>query len=87
MKYSSLTQRCITNEIILIANRVKSYFNKFIYILNLSVLDLFALTLQWQIDTTSSCRIPQVRKEARVVSRSGAISDLPFFISVLAHYP
>ncbi len=32
MKYSSLTQRCITNEIILIAKRAKSYFNKFIYI-------------------------------------------------------
>ena len=36
------------------------------------------ITLQGQVDTTSSCRIPQVRKEARVGGCSGAISDLPF---------
>ncbi|HEV7348108.1 hypothetical protein [Telluribacter sp.] len=39
------------------------------------------LSLQGQIGTTSSCRIPQVLTEARVGGRSGEILGLPFFVS------
>lgn len=39
------------------------------------------VSLQRQIGTTSSCRIPQVLTEARVGGRSGEILGLPFFVS------
>jgi hypothetical protein len=41
------------------------------------------ISLPRQIGTASSCQTPQVRKQARVDGRSGAIFGLPFLFSPL----